>query len=190
MKLVGWILVFGSLMGAILLGSTFLVFIDFPSMLLILGVSSGVVLSRHSLPSIRIGIRAIAHRPTDVGSSRPRLRCLARHAAEYWGQLQLGFDWHRSNLTKYGGSIGDWASHGCSLIDCILRGGFIRADHRADALSSQRREQWWVVSTLGSKRPCRGAREWHYVNGRRVGHVYLKRTKKTPARSHNRARGL
>ena len=57
----------------------------------------------------------------------------------------------------------------------------MRAHCRADASSSQRREQWWVVSTLGSKRPCRGAREWHYVNGRRVGHVYLKRTKKAPS---------
>ena len=63
--------------------------------------------------------RYSGHRPwpTDAGSGRPRQRCLARRSG-ILGQLQL-FDWHRSNLTKYGGSVSDWASHGCSLIDCI-----------------------------------------------------------------------
>ena len=78
-------------MGAILLGSTLLVFIDFPSMLLILGVSSGVVLSRHSLPSIRIGIRAIAHRPTDVGEQQTAAAVLGSARSGILGQLQLGF---------------------------------------------------------------------------------------------------
>ena len=91
MKLMGWILVFASLLGAIWLGSSLLVFIDFPSMLLILGVSSGVVLSRHSLPSIRIGIRAIGHRPTDAGEQQTAAAVLGSARSGIWGQLQLGF---------------------------------------------------------------------------------------------------
>ena len=91
MKLMGWILVFASLLGAIWLGSSLLAFIDFPSMLLILGVSSGVVLSRHSLPSIRIGIRAIAHRPTDVGEQQTAAAALGSARSGILGAAAAGF---------------------------------------------------------------------------------------------------
>ena len=126
MKLVGWILVFASLLGAIWLGSSLLVFIDFPSMLLILGVSSGVVLSRHSLPSIRIGIRAIGHRPTDVEEQQTAAAVLGSARivrANIGGFIRaaaamVSFYPRLASFKSYkiwlfnGGSIGDWASHG------------------------------------------------------------------------------
>ena len=91
MKLMGWILVVSSLMGAILLGSSFLVFIDLPSALLVVGVSSGVVLSRHPLSSIRIGIRSIGQRPTDIGERQTAAAVLGSARSGILGAAAAGF---------------------------------------------------------------------------------------------------
>lgn len=91
MKILGWLIAFGFMLGAMALGGHPLMFIDLPSVCVVVGISSGVLLSRFTPAELRLGLRALKSRPSTESEQRRALAVLTTMRLATLGAGAAGF---------------------------------------------------------------------------------------------------
>jgi len=91
MKILGWLIAFGFMIGAMAFGGHPLMFIDLPSVFVVLGISSGVLLSRFTPAELGVGLRALMSRPGTEPEQRRALAVLNTMRLATLGAGAAGF---------------------------------------------------------------------------------------------------
>ena len=91
MKILGWMIAFGFMVGAMTLGGHPLMFIDLPSVSVVFGISCGILLTRFTPAELSLGLHALLARPMDEREQRAAMAVLTTTRLTILGAGAAGF---------------------------------------------------------------------------------------------------
>jgi len=117
MKILGWLIAFGFMVGAMALGGHPLMFIDLPSVCVVVGISIGVLLSRFTPAELGVGLRALMSRPSTEPDQRKALAVLTTMRLATLGAGAAGF---LMGIVMMLGNLADPSAIGPSMAVALL----------------------------------------------------------------------